>query len=352
MINGHRLIRSLGTSDWARALRRLEQLVAAPEAVRVKAVTFAQAVCEFRVSRQDLNLKPASQRTYQQTFQNLPETLLARPLAGIDREALEAHISQRPISPGSRRNELKHLRTLFAWVLRYRETWGLQSNPAKSIPLPRIEELVTQPLTREEVDRILAATDLAREYRYTFTPEARRRARALVLTLTYTGLRVSDVATLRRDRLQGDHLTLRIQKNGVPIKLLLNADARRALEALPAPDGNPTYFFWSGNGSPRGAIQTVWRTIERLGRRAGVAHLHPHRFRDTFAVELLTQGADIRTVQKLLGHKSVQTTEKHYAHFVAAHQALLDSAVAKLDFTAPAGRPLLVDPLKHRRRDA
>jgi site-specific recombinase XerD len=53
---------------------------------------------------------------------------------------------------------------------------------------------------------------------------------------------------------------------------------------------------------------------------------HPHRFRDTFSVGLLEKGEDLRTVLLLLGHKSIKTTERHYAPYVRSFQAILDAA--------------------------
>ena len=63
----------------------------------------------------------------------------------------------------------------------------------------------------------------------------------------------------------------------------------------------------------------------------------PHRFRDTFSVSLLSKGEELRTVQLLLGHTSVKTTEKHYAPFVESFQRVLDAATAKLDFGTRRG---------------
>lgn len=354
MVDGKRVRRSLDTSDWGRALRRIEQLEASDGApVFTARVTLGQAVAEFLESRKDLNAAAGTLANYRQTLAKIPPPLAERLLVHIDAQALNTYVRGHCPTPGTRRKQLKHLRTLFAWALKMRPQWGLSLNPAKLIDLPRQEELVTQPLTREEVERALDATDRLRAFHRSDLHRNRQRGRALVLVLAYSGLRISDVAQLRRSALEpSGHLVLRATKNGVPVKVLLNPEARRALEALPAPAGNPTYFFWSGRGDVFCCAYSLWCTLRRIGKLAGIERLHPHRFRDTFAVELLTAGADIRTVQKLLGHKSVITTERHYAHFVAAHQALLDSATAKLDFTRPAARPLLVDPFQYRGRNS
>jgi integrase len=74
---------------------------------------------------------------------------------------------------------------------------------------------------------------------------------------------------------------------------------------------------------------------------------HPHMFRDTFSVGLLNQGTSMRTVQLLLGHSSIQTTEKHYAPFDRGTQVILDAAVSKLDF----GLGLAKKRVKNRVRD-
>jgi integrase len=80
------------------------------------------------------------------------------------------------------------------------------------------------------------------------------------------------------------------------------------------------------------ALGLARRTIARLFTRAGITGGHPHRFRDTFSVRLLEKGEQLRTVQLLLGHSSIKTTEKHFAPWVDSFQVTLDAATAKLDF--------------------
>ena len=267
----------------------------------------------------------------------------------IDVIALDGFRSKRTVKPRTARKEISQMRTFFAWC-KVRK-W-IDDNPAKLLGMPKVNDVATLPFSADEIRRLLDACDQIGSRDSTAVPYIRRRSRALLYALLYSGLRISDVVKLKRSALDESsrHLTLRTKKTDHPIKVQLHPDAVKALVTLPAK--NPAYFFWTGRGSTETYAKNMWRTIQRLGELAKIENAHPHRFRDTFAVELLTQGADIRTVQMLLGHDSVRTTEKHYAHFVAAHQALLDSATARLNFEPKAARPVLVHTRKNRRRYA
>jgi integrase len=112
-------------------------------------------------------------------------------------------------------------------------------------------------------------------------------------------------------------------KTGVPVRVPLPAEVARLLHSLPST--NASFLFWTGNGDPETA-KTGWqRALRRLFRRAkikkpdGTPKLsHPHRVRDTFAVELVLSGVPIDQVSLLLGHSSVKITKKHYSPFVKA----------------------------------
>ena len=69
--------------------------------------------------------------------------------------------------------------------------------------------------------------------------------------------------------------------------------------------------------------------MHRLFKLAGVPEAHPHRFRDTFAVEMLLNGVPLERVSVLLGHQSVRVTEKHYAPWVRARQEQLELDVRR-----------------------
>ncbi|MCU1330700.1 MAG: phage integrase family protein [Bryobacterales bacterium] len=348
-VNGARIRKSLQTVDAARALRLIEQIERGDIEVERKVPDTEAAATEFIASCRDRNLRESTLSSYANTLKPFTAQCGKLPVNAIDTVTLDAYRRERKIAPGTWRKELETLRAFFAWC---GERGWCDTNPGRKLKMPKSEDLTTLPFTSEDVGKLLAATSQIFSDNPAETDYIRRRAKALVYLLLYSGLRISDVAPMKRSMLEPRtrHLTIRILKNGVRLKVLLHQSAVDALTSLPAT--NPAYFFWTGKGEIQTCIGNLRRTVQRLGVLADV-HAHPHRFRDTFAVELLTNGADIRTVQKLLGHTSVRTTEKHYAHFVAAHQALLDSAAATLDFERASGSgPLLVKPLHNRRRNA
>ena len=98
------------------------------------------------------------------------------------------------------------------------------------------------------------------------------------------------------------------------------------LSALKAtPRVTEKFFFWSGEGKLESTVRSWQTRLRRLFKLANIPDGHAHRFRDTFAVELLLAGVPIERVSILLGHQSVRITEKHYSPWVRSRQEQLEA---------------------------
>jgi integrase/recombinase XerD len=151
-----------------------------------------------------------------------------------------------------------------------------------------------------------------------------RRLQALILLARYSGLRIGDAASLACDRLDGQKLFLYTAKTGTPVHSKLPQFV--VDEPDRCPRLSPTYWFWTGNGSKE-ALSDYRRVFRQVAKLAGVKDAYPHRFRDTFAVELLLAGVPIEQVSMLLGHSSIKVTEKHYAPWVRARQQQMEESL-------------------------
>jgi integrase/recombinase XerD len=202
----------------------------------------------------------------------------------------------------------------------------LSENPMKSLHPPKVKQDPTLPFTADEVNAIVSACDRF-PLKGIYGEGNRKRLRAMVFLLRYSGLRIRDAVTLPRERVQNGKLLLYMQKTGVPVFVPLPPYVVEALDETP--NVHPSYFFWSGNGLPKTAVADWQRSLRRLFEIGNVRDAHAHRFRDTFAVELLLAGVPIDQVTILLGHSSVKITEKSYAPWVKARQEQLEAAVRK-----------------------
>jgi integrase/recombinase XerD len=102
-----------------------------------------------------------------------------------------------------------------------------------------------------------------------------------------------------------------------------------ALRALPC--ANPKYFFWTG-GSRVTSVTGFWRAqLAEVFTKANIENGHTHRFRDTFAVNLLQAGVSIENVSTLLGHQDIRITQKHYSPWVKTRQDALDRELIRVN---------------------
>jgi integrase/recombinase XerD len=210
------------------------------------------------------------------------------------------------LAPRSRSRVLVAMRTFHKFLVSERMC---SSNPTGQIAAPRSLIALPKTLSPVDVETLLASPKGE-------TPLA-MRDRAMFEILYATGLRVSELVTLKLGDLQLDvgYLTAfgkRSKQRIVPLGMTAITVLRSYLAvARPCLDkaGNATCVFLnrSGEGLTR---QGFWKIIKRRARDAGIyRHITPHTLRHSFATHLLENGADLRAVQAMLGHADISTTQ-------------------------------------------
>jgi integrase/recombinase XerC/integrase/recombinase XerD len=227
-------------------------------------------------------------------------------LAYRDLRAYAAALSERGLARSSVARKLAAVRSLHDHLLR---TDGATQNPAELLPSPKRRSRLPRVLAPQEVaallDRIPASGPL----------EIRDRA---LFELAYAcGLRAEELTKLDVDAPDFDSEALRVAGKGGRTRIApMGEPAQRALQrylekARPvlAVDRAERALFLSRRGR-RLSPSDVRRRLERWVREAAVAgHVSPHTLRHSFATHLLEGGADLRSIQELLGHASVSTTQ-------------------------------------------
>lgn len=320
---GSREIRqSLRLRDWQRAQDKIREWEAEGEvtAESREPIAVADACDAFLADAEARGLREPTLYKYRLLFKRLREFAAARgvvPLAGLNLPMLRDFRAGWADHNLAAMKKLERLRAFFRFG---HDAGWIADNPARLLKNPKVTNAPTLPFTQNEVVSILAACD-----KYPDRMNA-IRLRALVLLLRYSGLRIRDAVTLQRDRVQDGKLFLSQAKTGVVVWCPLPPFVIAALEAI---GGKGTYYFWTGTSEPKSCVGDWQRALRRLFQLAGVPTGHAHRFRDTFAVELLLAGVPLERVSVLLGHQSIRVTERHYAPWVRARQEQLEADVRR-----------------------
>jgi integrase/recombinase XerD len=201
-------------------------------------------------------------------------------------------------------------------LLRFAVSEGLLADdPAVNIESPRFRQKLPTHLSVAETERLLAQPDVG-------TPEG-LRDRAMIELLYSTGLRVSELVSLNISDLNMDAGFLRCIGKGdkerlVPVgQAAVSAVQRYLRDARPQlmRGRGSRHLFVSRLGRGMGRMR-FWQLLKRYGRKAGLRReLAPHQLRHSFATHLLEGGADLRSVQMMLGHADISTTQI-YTHVV------------------------------------
>lgn len=271
--------------------------------------------------------KDAAQNTllaYGRDLKDCAGWLAARGLhfASVDRAGIEAYLAAQDalgLSRATLARRLSSLRQLFRFA--HAEGWRAD-DPALRIAGPGRDRRLPRTLNQDEVGRLIAA---ARDHG---RPEDRLRNLCLLELVYATGLRVSELVELPVAAVRGDPETILVRGKGGRERLVpLSAPARLALAAwLPARDAalagsrRSSRHLFPGSGVAGHLTRIGFHGIlKTLSVAAGIdpARVTPHALRHAFATHLLEGGADLRTIQALLGHADIATTEI-YTHVLDA----------------------------------
>ena len=185
----------------------------------------------------------------------------------------------------------------------------IDQDPSELLEMPKRDKHLPEVLTVEEIDRMIAAIDLSQ-------PEGHRN-RAIIEMLYGSGLRVSELTTLKLSRIYLNEGYMLIEGKGskqrlVPVSPVAIEWFGYWLHDRALLDVKPDFVDYAflnryGRGLTRAMIFTI---VKRLAAEAGIRKtISPHTLRHSFATHLLQNGADLRLIQQMLGHESITTTE-------------------------------------------
>lgn len=211
-------------------------------------------------------------------------------------------LMERGLADNTVHNHMRAVRAFFRYLVR---EGSIVRNPMENVKMPRLEKKILPAFTEDEIGRLLKACE--------GTEFVSVRNRLLVRFLLDSGLRLSECASLTVGSVDSETGVMRVMGKGRKERVTrIGTDTLRLFRKyLRLVDSSPSAPLWQGK---RGGMTKfgIAETLEKLGNRAGV-HAHPHKFRRTCALRLLRSGADVFSVQLLLGHSDLTVLRRYLA---------------------------------------
>ena len=218
------------------------------------------------------------------------------------------------VSKRSCKRRLSSLRHFFKYLYNRGQ---IKDNPFVFISAPKIDKRLPHVLYKEQIEEIFR---LNRQR----TDELAYRDQAIISTLYFSGIRASELCALTMQDVSLKQRLIRVEHGKgnkeriVPINSECREDIEKYLkysrnEFLAKTKMNPDKLFLTRNGEPI-SLRTLERILDNIELKTGTfVNLHPHILRHSFATHLLENGADLRVIQELLGHESINATQV-YTH--------------------------------------
>jgi len=326
------------------------QLATTPQAMTLEcaAAEFLEASKRLSQSSQKLYRRATTQFTAWAHQKNLYL------LSEIQNEHIRAFLDHHSKiwKRNTRQCTLVHMRVWFNWCCRTKHWIPFPPSEDRTLNQHRGNKREAtsdrKPFAPAEITRILAAVEKM--------PKADRdRARAVVLLLLYTGMRISDATFFERsfltERNTADYYVIKT-RHQIALPPEVQRPALAALAKLPA---SRIYFFWPDREDdfhearqalregeefstlmPNYAakVRSMTLLVKKVLALAGLSGAC-HKFRDTFAINLLVGGTDVYTVSKMLGHSDVKITDSHYLKLVPHYREKMSQSTRRLAYEFP-----------------
>jgi integrase/recombinase XerD len=241
-----------------------------------------------------------------------------RAIESLDRRDLEAftrHLMTGGLAPRSVARAIACVRGFYKFLLAEKR---IAADPAEDLQAPRAWPALPKYLDLAEVDKLLAQPDPS-------TPRG-LRDKALIELLYATGLRVSELLALKAADVNLDGGYLTCVGKGDKERLVPLGDSAALWVRRYIAEGRPSlvkgrktsWLFVNANAGTQLSRVGFWKLLKEYGIKAGVSRdLSPHVLRHSFATHLLDRGADLRSIQMMLGHADLSTTQI-YTHVLEA----------------------------------
>jgi integrase len=317
-VNKRRFRRTLKTTNWQKALADARKKEMEGFKEKVTSSTVEQATDAFLADAKARELREPTLYKFRLLFRQMKSFADAHGLVYVSDFNILNVRKFRESWPNKNMAARKKLEATRAFFKFCNISGWISVNPALALKPGKVTSPVITPITREDFENILKACDAYPDKRN------RVRLRALVLVMRFTGLRVRDAVTLKKDRIRNGKVFLRTAKTGTDVYCPLPPVATDALEKIKA---TGDHFFWSGTSKPKSAVGNYQRALRLLFDSAGLPNMTAHIFRHTLATELLLAGQPLETVAQVLGHTSTKVTEKSYSHWIRGRQEKLEEAM-------------------------
>lgn len=283
---------------------------------------FSQAIVGFLMFKEAGGLRPRTLSLYRYHLTQFVDWRGDQPLEAVTAADVNEYMvylrteyrpsrfdgDDRPLSSQSLYISYTAFQSFYRWA---RESLDVADVITGQVPRPKVVNEKPVPFTEVEVKSLLAAVRPARGPRATsglyYLTDLRDKS--ILFTLLDTGIRAGELCALTVGDLhpQTGLVTIANGKGGKSRNVWLGKHARpgvwRYLQERPTSDPADPLFASSTNRAI--TPSALAKRLKKIGRRAGVAHVHPHRFRYTFAIQFLRNGGDIFTLQQILGHTTL-----------------------------------------------